>query len=200
MEGPLFLPEPSDEPDEELGEPAGLELPETCVSACFRREREDVRATVAEWQFWSLWLTGERANATVASKEERVVAWVVSRRGRAYPLIETGIHYRFADATGQQHDGCVWLREGAEKWQPGNALPVMYARPNGAQSLPSDFSFYWSFDTTWQLMSLLASAGVFGVVVSVWVGIRLRNRRWRKWALRQAAALARVSDDGETTL
>jgi hypothetical protein len=149
-----------------------------------------VTGLTVEWRFWALWLTGPRAKATVTSKEEVVVAKFASLSGRTRPLIETGLHFQFTDDAGQLRKGCVWLRRGADDWAVGDQLEVMYARSDWTESRPASFSFYWSHDTTWRLMLILAVGSWGGFLSCLISAVVARRRRRRRWHFLQAATLS----------
>ncbi len=155
-----------------------------------------VAGLAAEWRFWALWLAGARASATVTRKEEKVVAHVPARSsGRLLPLIETGLHFQFTDSAGQARKGCVWLRQGAEDWAVGDRLKVMYAGSGWTESVPASLSFYWSHDTAWRLMLILAVGSGVGFLSCLISAVLARRRRLRRWHFLQAATLSQQASE-----
>lgn len=145
-----------------------------------------------EAQFWWFWLTSGRATATVVWKEERVVGWGFTRSGMAFPIIDTGFHYRFRDAGGRDVKGLHWVPGRSDLWKAGNSLEIMYARSQPGESQPASLGYYLTNELGWQMAHLAMGAGLIMAGVGSYVVRRTRLKHgWLHRAIR--------TGEGETT-
>lgn len=149
---------------------------------------------LVEWPFWSLWLRGRRADATVTHTTKRIYG------GRPRTLVFTDVHYLFTDEAGEPQvgyvtvsAGSVFLAEGSGQWQGGESLPVMYERSDPSTNMPAALSFYWSEDSAWFLMLVLDVGGLVGFAGCLYAARWLRDRRLRRWRFLQTASSVDMS-------
>jgi len=137
----------------------------------------------AQGRFWALWLAGTKATATVTHTEKRVVGHAYTRRsaaaGVSAPMVDTGFHYSFRDATGGQAAGTTWVAGPSSIWESGDTLPIMYFSSNPQQSVPASLGFYLSNDTGWTmaLTSVLVGIPVFAIGAAGYLRMRRDLKR-----------------------
>lgn len=110
-------------------------------------------AVIVEHRFWWLTLTGQRATAQITGRDERVIAWISSRRmalsGQAFPLIETEFQFAFTDHVGAERQGTFTLPEASQAFRVGEKLDVMYPRFGNGRAEPSGWGYYFRHDAAW---------------------------------------------------
>lgn len=142
---------------------------------------------IAERQFWTLWLTGERADARVIRIVERNADMAFFTDGTHKQLVDKGLIYQFATVTGEQHEGTAWLnRWESQKGNFADVVRVVYAPSAPETNMPASLRHHWTNDAVWRTMLVLDLAGTLGFLVCACGWIRLRRKRLRQRSLDSA--------------